>query len=89
MRKLIKVFTALLFNAIMGALIALLLGYNPFWGAAVASLVAIAAGTFMPKGSAYAGVLKEVWTGELIRGSACLSRCFLACRCAGSEFYRG
>lgn len=67
MRKLIKVFTALLFNAIMGALIALLLGYNPFWGAAVASLVAIAAGTFMPKGSAYAGVLKEVWTGELIK----------------------
>ena len=67
MRKLIKVFTALLFNAIMGALIALLLGYNPFWGAAVASLVAIAAGTFMPKDSAYAGVLKEVWTGELIK----------------------
>ena len=67
MNKLIKVFSALLFNAIMGALIALLLGYNPFWGAAVASLVAIAAGTFMPKGSAYEGVLKEVWTGELIR----------------------
>lgn len=67
MNKLIKVFSALLFNAIMGALIALLLGYNPFWGAAVASLVAIAAGTFTPKGSAYAGVLKEVWTGELIR----------------------
>ena len=53
MKKLIKVSTALLFNAIMGALIALLLGYNPFWGAATASLVAIAAGTFMPKGSAY------------------------------------
>ena len=89
MRKLIKVFTALLFNAIMGALIALLLGYNPFWGAAVASLVAIAAGTFMPKGSAYAGVLKEVWTGRAYQGSTCLPGCFLACRRARPEFYRG
>ena len=67
MRKLIKVFSALLFNAIMGALIALLLGYNPFWGAATASLVAIAAGTFMPKGSATQAFLKKCGRVSLSR----------------------
>ncbi len=63
----IKPITALLFNALMGAAIALLLGYPGIYGAVVASVVSLAMGCFMPKGSACAGVLTEVWTGELIK----------------------
>ena len=67
MKRPIQIFSALVINAIMGAVIALLIGYPGIYGAVVACLVAIALGGFMPKGSACAGVLTEVWTGELIK----------------------
>ncbi len=62
-----KMMTALLINAVMGAVVALLMGYPGIYGAVVSSVVGMALGGFMPKGSACAGVLTEVWTGELIK----------------------
>ncbi len=62
-----KMVTAFLMNAVMGATMALLLGYPGIYGAVVAAVVSVALGSFMPKGSACAGVLTEVWTGELIK----------------------
>lgn len=63
----VRILTALVFNAIVGAVIASLLGCSAVGGAVVACLVAIAAGMWMPEGSACAGVLTEIWTGELIK----------------------
>ena len=63
----IKIASALLFNAIVGGVIATLLGCSPMGGAAVACLIAIALPGFMPEDAACDGVLTEVWTGELIR----------------------
>lgn len=63
----VHVLTALIINAIVGATIASLLGCSAVGGAGVACLIAVAAGMWMPKGSANEGVLAEVWTGELIR----------------------
>ena len=65
--RMIALFSALLFNCIMGAVISSLMGYGAIGGAAVACLLAIAVGGFMPKGAACQGVLTEVWTGELIK----------------------
>ncbi len=62
-----KMMTALLINAVMGATVALLLGYPGIYGAVVAAVVSVVLGGFMPKGSACEGVLTEVWTGELIK----------------------
>ena len=63
----IKIASALIFNAIVGGVIAVLLGFGPLGGAVVACLIAIAIPGFMPEDAACDGVLTEVWTGELIR----------------------
>lgn len=64
---LVQILTALVLNAIVGAVVASLLGASAIGGAVVACLIAIALPGFMPEESACAGVLTEVWTGELIR----------------------
>lgn len=66
-QKGIKAITALLFNAMMGVMIATLMGVPAAAGAATAVGVSLAAGPFMPSGSLCEGVLTEVWTGELIK----------------------
>lgn len=66
-RKTLKTLSALLFNCVMGAIIASMLGMDALMGAVVANLLAIALGGFMPKSAACEGVLREVWTGELIK----------------------
>ncbi len=67
-KKLIMhVVMALIVNAIVGALVASLLGFAPVAGATVACVVSVMSGAFMPKGAACTGVLIEVWTGELIK----------------------
>jgi hypothetical protein len=66
-KTIIKIASALLFNAIVGGVIATLLGCSPMGGAAVACLIAIALPGFMPEDAACSGVLTEVWTGELIK----------------------
>lgn len=63
----ISLLSALIFNCIMGAVLATMMGYDAIGGAVVANLVVIALGQFMPKKAACQGVLTEVWTGELIK----------------------
>ena len=62
-KTIIKIMTALFFNAIVGGIIATLLGCSAIGGAIVASLIAIAVPGFMPEDAACDGVLTEVWTG--------------------------
>lgn len=63
----LKAITALLFNALMGVMMAALVGVPATAGAATAVGVSLAAGPFMPSGALCEGVLTEVWTGELIK----------------------
>ncbi|KAA6336269.1 hypothetical protein EZS27_015556 [termite gut metagenome] len=63
----IKLLLCLLFNAVMGATLALTLGVPTYAGAVAAVGVSAFAGNFMPPGAACEGVLVEVWTGELIK----------------------
>lgn len=69
MRKkaILKAMTALLFNSVMGITVALVLGINPVLGAVLANVAAVILGQFAPQGALQAGVLTEVWTGELVK----------------------
>jgi hypothetical protein len=58
---------ALLFNAVMGMVLACMLGVSPVYGAVVAAGGSVLLGGFMPSGGLLAGILTEVWTGELIK----------------------
>lgn len=66
MNRLMKTVLALLFNAIVGAVIAQMLGLPAMVGALTLNLVAAMVGT-MPKGAFRAGVFTEIWTGELVK----------------------
>ena len=59
--------TALLFNAFTGAVFGMTLGVSPVAGAVGANAVALAVSGAMPVGVAREGVLKEIWTGELVK----------------------
>jgi len=70
--KLKMIFTllsALVFNAVMGATMGGAVGIDPMTGAIGANGVAAVCGLFnmAPAGSLRAGVLTEVWTGELVK----------------------
>ncbi len=69
--KIFKIVTALMFNAMMGAMIALTFGVNPLWGIGAAEVIAIGlpflGAKFIPKGALGEGILVEVWTGEMIK----------------------
>lgn len=54
-------------NGAIGAGIAYVLGGEPLAGAVVANLVALFLLPFLPKAVARAGVLTELWTGEMIK----------------------
>lgn len=58
---------AVLLNCIMGVMLALLLGIHPAVGAVVMNGAALLTGGAMPQGVLRAGVLTEVWTGELVK----------------------
>lgn len=58
---------AVMVNCLMGAAFALVLGVAPWIGAVALNAVALVAGGFLPNGSLCAGVLTEVWTGELVK----------------------
>lgn len=62
-----KAITALLFNAMMGVMMAAVMGFSATAGAVTAIGVSLAVGPFMPSGALCEGVLTEVWTGELIK----------------------
>ena len=59
--------TAVLFNAMTGAVFGMALGVSPVAGAVGANAVALAVSGAMPVGVAREGVLKEIWTGELVK----------------------
>ena len=63
----LKAVSGLLFNAVMGFVLACVLGVLPAVGAVAAVGGTMMLGGFMPKGVAMDGVLTEVWTGELIK----------------------
>lgn len=72
MKKLISLFAALLFNCVMGAVIAGAAGASPVLGVIGANAVAAAAGLVSPSalagsGILRAGVLRELWTGEMVK----------------------
>lgn len=69
MKKFLTIFTALLFNCVMGATLGAAVGINPVLGALGANGISTVAGLFTPEtGILREGVLTEVWTGELIKG---------------------
>lgn len=67
-KVIIKAVTACLFNALVGATLALLLGVSPLIGAIVALVGGVLLSIFAPQGKILReGVLMEVWTGELVK----------------------
>ena len=68
MKKIITLITALLFNAIVGVALAGVVGFEPLAGALGANALAAVAGIFpSTAGVLRAGVLRELWTGEMIK----------------------
>lgn len=74
MKAITKIFSCLLMmlvgigvNSAMGATVSSMVGGTPVVGALVANGVAIVAGSFIPANVLPAGVLTEIWTGELIK----------------------
>ena len=67
MKTILTMITALLFNAITGAVFGMTLGVSPVAGAVGANAIALAVSGAMPVGVAREGVLKEIWTGELVK----------------------
>ena len=58
---------AILFNAVMGAAFASVAGFSPMTGALGMNAVAAVMGDTLPAGVFRAGVLKEIWTGEVVK----------------------
>lgn len=65
-RKVFKAISGILFNAVMGFILAIALGGLPALGAVAAVGGSMLLGGFMPTGSACAGLYAEIWTGELV-----------------------
>ena len=66
-KTILTMMTALLFNAAVGAVFGMALGVSPVAGAVGANAIALAVSGVMPVGVARAGVLKEIWTGEMVK----------------------
>lgn len=62
-----KLAVALVVNALIGGLIASLLGVAPWIGAVVLNVIAVVVGASLPKDTLRAGVFTEIWTGELVK----------------------
>ena len=62
-----KLAVALVVNALIGGLIASLLGVSPWIGAVVLNVIAVLVGASLPKDTLRAGVFTEIWTGELVK----------------------
>ena len=75
---LLLLIAALSLNALVGALLAYLLGIPAWMGAVTLTLIALVIYPFLPSGSARAGVMQEVWTGVMIK--ALVSRYYLVRR---------
>lgn len=67
MKSAIKFLSGMLFNVVMGVVLASFLGVDDVYGAASGVAIPMALGTFMPGGALMEGVYTEVWTGELVK----------------------
>jgi hypothetical protein len=65
MRKVMTILAAIIMNTFFGVLIASIIGFNPIAGVIGANLLSLI--PMIPAGSLGAGVLTEIWTGELIK----------------------
>lgn len=66
-RKRTKAVGGVLFNAVIGFVLATMVGVLPAIGAVAAVGGSFLMGSFFPKGVAAAGVYTEVWTGEMVK----------------------
>ena len=67
MKALFSMLTALLFNAITGVAFGAVVGIDPVACAFGANAISVVVGPAMPSGVLRAGVLKEIWTGEMVK----------------------
>lgn len=67
MKKAMMILSAVLFNCIVGCLVAPLLGVSALTGALSANVLSACLTTLAPQGALRVGVLKEVWTGEMVK----------------------
>lgn len=67
MSKIVTLLFSLLFNAVAGAVLATTVGLSPLAGAIGMNVVSGVIGGTLPAGTLRAGVLKEIWTGELVK----------------------
>ena len=65
---LVRIFVAVALNGVVGAAVGSLLGFDAAVSAAVANVVAgVMSAVGVPVGAMRAGVLTEIWTGEMIK----------------------
>lgn len=67
MKTAIKFLSGMLFNVVMGVVLASFLGVDVAYGATGGAVLPMALGCFMPGGALMEGVFTEVWTGELVK----------------------
>ena len=67
MKTIVTLMLSVLFNAVSGSVIGMTVGLSPLAGALGANVIALVAGGLLPHGVLRAGVLTEIWTGELIK----------------------
>lgn len=66
-KKILMIVGGLLFNSLAGVLVGSLFGVPALVSVLVANVAALLLGSFAPECALRAGVLKEVWTGELVK----------------------
>ena len=67
MKTAIKFLSGMLFNIMMGVVLASFLGIDSAYGATGGAVIPMMLGGFMPGGALMEGVFTEVWTGELVK----------------------
>ena len=67
MKVLFSMLMAVLFNAFTGAAFGAVVGISPVAGALGMNALSAVVGTAIPSGVMRAGVLKEIWTGEMVK----------------------
>ncbi|MDY0392986.1 MAG: hypothetical protein RBR89_06315 [Candidatus Bipolaricaulis sp.] len=67
MKKTFLVIAMLLLNFLIGSIVGSAVGFMPLESGLVAVGISVFAGAFIPAGVMAAGILTEVWTGELIK----------------------
>lgn len=67
MRKVMILLTALIFNCVSGAFLGGIIGIEPIIGALGMNAIAISAGFLPMQSGLFAGVYRELWTGEMVK----------------------